>query len=242
MTNTQTATAQTVKNGKGLAEVTELEMKEFQELELKAELLKSKYGIGGEHFSTIPTLMDKKDNPELENEFQLSKLPKRVMEKTFKEWEPNGTIQILPLVKGDKTHYLILVKPNKSLKTKIWNLEKADDENFLKYTKMEKAGDITLNSKNYLITNIYSNKNKAFNQAKLLAKYFQLGTNFKELENQKELRENYLNMEIKDGQPYLQEIGKNNHQPTGKDFQTLEEYIGRNQHTKTSINPLELIS
>lgn len=240
MTKTQTATAQTVKTKKVLAEVTPEEMKAYQEAELKTQLLKSKYGIGGEHFSTIPTLKDKKNNPWVVEEFQLNNLKKPTAQ-NLPEWTKNGTIQILPIIKGDKAHHTIIITPNKQLKMEYWNLEKETEKPFLTYTNYEKAGTITLNSKNYIITNIYTNKNKAFSQAKLLAQFFNLGTTFKELELQKENGTDYLEMDYQDGKYFFNLISSNTHKPTGKTFKNLDEYMGKTQNKKTEFNFSELI-
>src|SRR5690606_15455560 len=99
---------------------------EEQQTLLKESLLKSKYGIGGEHFSTFPTLLDNKINTWVEETYHISKLPKRVQEKQFKDWESNGTLQILPLIKGEKVHYLILIKPNTDIQMDLWDLTKED--------------------------------------------------------------------------------------------------------------------
>lgn len=214
---------------------------EEQQQQLKETLLKSKYGIGGEHFSTFPTLLDNKINTWVEEKYQISKLPKRIGEKTFKEWKQNGEIKIIPLVKGEKIHYLITILPNKNLKMELWDLEKEGIKPYLKYIKYNSLGEITLTKNHFHILNGYTNKNKAFNQAKQLVKLFQLGTDFKTLEGQKELKTNYLQLDIMEGQYILKEIKATDHKPNGKTYQDLGDYLGRKQHQKIQFNYLENI-
>lgn len=213
-----------------------------QQTTLKESLLKSKYGIGGEHFSTFPTLLDNKINIWVEEKYQISKLPKRVTEITFKTWGINGTLQILPLQKGEKIHYLILILPNKNIKLDLWELDKEDSKPYLQYTTNKHIGEITLGKNHFHILNSYTNKNKAYNQSKQLTKLFQLGTDFKTLEGQKELHTNYLKLDITDGKYILQEISKNTHKPTGKTFQSIGEYINKKQHNNIKFNYLENIN
>lgn len=215
---------------------------EEQQQQLKESLLKSKYGIGGEHFSTFPTLLDNKINTWVEEKYQISKLPKRLSEKTFKDWETNGTLQIIPLLKGEKIHYLITILPNKNLKMDLWDLEKEGTKPYLKYTKYNPLGEITLTKNHFHILNSYTNKNKAYNQAKALIKLFQLGTNFKHLEQQKELKTNYLQLDIMDGQYILKEIKATDHKPNGKIYKDIGDYLGRKQHQKIQFNYLENIN
>lgn len=197
----------------------------------KETLLKSLYGIGGEHFSTFPTLLDKKINP-FTGEY-LQNIPSRVSEKTFKDWEPNGELHIIPLQKGTygKVHYFLILLPNKDTKVDIWDLSKEDKDNYLLYTTANKAGEILLGKEHYHILNIYSNKNKAFNQAKALTKLFQMGTNNKTLEQQKELQGDTLLMDINSqGEQILQHKSKaGNIQGT---YNTLGEYLNRELHSQ----------
>jgi hypothetical protein len=220
------------------------ELTDEQQQELKSSLIKSKYGIGGEHLSTFPTTMDTKVNEWVEAEYQISKLPKRVTAQTFKEWEANGTVQILPLEVGNTIQYLTIIKPEKALKMDIWELQNGLEKPYTKYTahnKLEKP--LTFSKGHYHITNIYTNKNKAYNQGKALAKLFKLGGNtFKELEAQKELQSNYLRKTLTaDGKIILQEIGKNTGSSTGKEWNTLEDYLGRKQHKGITLDYLEHI-
>lgn len=217
-------------------------LNEEQQKLLKESLLKSKYGIGGEHFSTFPTLLDNKINTWVEEKYQISKLPKRVQAGTFKEWEANGQLKIIPLMKGERIHYLVTLIPNKNIKMEMWELQKEDMKPYLEYTTHNSLGDITLTNKHFHILNGYTNKNKAYNQAKQLVKLFKLGTDFQTLEAQKELMENYLKLEIKDGQFILQEISKNTHNPNGKTYQSIGDFLGRNQHKKVTFNYLENIN
>lgn len=215
---------------------------EDQQKTLKEALLKSKYGIGGEHFSTFPTLLDNKVNEWVEETYKVSKLPRRVSEATFKKWEANGTLEILPLHKDNKTHYLLVLLPKKNLKMDVWELDKEDVKPYLKYTTNNKLGELTFTAKHFHILNGYTNKNKAFNQAKALVKLLELGKPFQELEAEKELKTNQLELNINDkGQWELIEIGKNSMTPTGKTFNGLEEYYGRKQHQKVPFNYIEHI-
>ena len=206
---------------------------------LKETLIKSVYGIGGEHLSTFPTLLDNKINPWVEQEYKISLLPKRVQEQTFTEWAGNGEIKILPLEKGKHIQYLILFLPNKEITLDLWELEKEDKKPFLQYTKHNKAGQITLGKNHFHILNIYSNKNKAFNQAKQLTKLFQYTGTKDTLEAQKELQLGYLSMDIQDGEQVLREYTKAMN--VGGTYTTLGEYLGREQHQDITINYLEQI-
>lgn len=217
------------------------ELTQEQQTSLKATLLKSKYGIGGEHFSLFPTLLDNKINSWVEQKYSISKLPSRVSENTFKTWEGNGTLQILPLVKDTKTHYLLILLPNKDLQMDIWDLEKEDTKPYLTYTKHNLLGQLTFTNQQFHIINSYTNKNKAYNQGKALIKLLQLGTTFTTLEQQKELNTNHLELTINNGTWELMEIGKNTKQPTGNIFNNLGEYLGREQHSQLQSNYLELI-
>lgn len=216
-----------------------------QQETLKKSLLKSGYGVGGEHFSTFPTLLDSINNPTnpfTEKHYPKSKLPKRVQETTFKTWEQNGTLQILPLLKSDKIHYLIIILPNKNIKMDLWELEKEQQKPYSKYITHNLIGEITLTNNHFHILNSYTNKNKAYNQSNLLVKLFQLGTTPKILEQQKDLNTNYLQLDIMDGKYILREISKNTHKPTGKIFKDIGEYLGRKQHSKINFNYLENIN
>lgn len=216
---------------------------EDQQKLLKESLLKSKYGIGGEHFSTFPTLLtDSKTNTWVAEKYQTAKLPKRVSEQTFKAWNKNGTLQILPLVKGEKVHYLTIIKPNKNIKMDLWELDKTDIKPYQEYTTKNLLGQITLTKNNYHILNSYTNKNKAYNQSKLLVKLFQLGTNFKQLEREKDLNQNYLQLDIMDGKYILREIKYTDHKPNGKIFNSIGEYLGREQPKEINFNYLENIN
>lgn len=220
------------------------ELTDDQKETLKASLIKSKYGIGGEHLSTFPTTMDSKINEWVEKEYNLSKLPKRLTEQTFKEWTDNGTVQIIPLEVGNTINYLVVLLPNKNLKMDIWTLENGMEKPYTKYTAHAKLDkQLTFTQKHFHITNIYTNKNKAYNQSKNLIKLFQLGgNNFKTLEQQKELQSNYIKKELTaDGKIQLLEIGKNTGQPTGKTWNNLEEYLGRNKHKSITVEYLEHI-
>lgn len=217
-------------------------LNEDQQKLLKESLLKSKYGIGGEHFSTFPTLLDNKINTWVEEKYQVSKLPKRVQEGTFNSWKANGELKIIPLLKGERVHYLITILPNKPMQLDTWELQKEDIKPYLEYTTHNLLGQLSLQPNNFHILNGYTNKNKAFNQAKHLVKLFQLGTDFQTLEAQKELQTNHLKMEIQDGKIILQEISKNTYKPTGKTFTSIGEYLGREQHKDNTFNYLENIN
>jgi hypothetical protein len=214
---------------------------EEQQTSLKSSLLKSKYGIGGEHYSTFPTLLDNKLNAWVEEKYSISKLPKRVTETTFKSWESNGTLQIIPINKGTKTHYLLALIPNKNIKMDIWELEKETEKPFLTYTTHTLLTQQTFTNKHFHILNSYTNKNKAYNQGKALIKLLQLGTDFTTLELQKELKTNYLQMELNQGKWELVEISKNTHKPTTKKWENIGDYLGRVQHKSIPFNYMENI-
>lgn len=217
-------------------------LNEEQQALLKESLLKSKYGIGGEHFSTFPTLLDNKINTWVEEEYSVSKLPKRITEATFKAWEAKGTLQILPLLKGEKIHYLVVLLPNKNVKLQLWQLDKEAEKPYLKYTTHNPLGELQFTNQHFHILNSYTNKNKAYNQAKQLVKLLQLGTDFKELEQQKELRVDHLQLDIEDGKQVLKKLGKNGGKYTGKQYQSIGEYLGRKQHTKVAFDYLSHIN
>lgn len=218
-------------------------LNEDQQKLLKESLLKSKYGIGGEQFSTFPTLLtDSKTNVWVAEKYQTAKLPKRVTEQTFKTWEANGTLQILPLVKGERVHYLTIIKPNKDLQMDLWELDKTDIKPYQEYTTKNLLGQMTIGKSNFHILNSYTNKNKAYNQSKLLVKLFQLGTDFKQLEMEKDLKQNYLQLDITNGQYILKEIKYTDHKPNGKTFQSLGDYLGREQPKEVQFNYLENIN
>lgn len=212
---------------------------------LKASLIKSKYGIGGEHLSTFPTTLDNKINPWVEETYQISKLPSRVTETTFKDWEANGGVKIIPLEVGTTINYLVVLLPNKPLKMDIWTLQNGETKPYTKYTDWSKLDkQLTFNKGHYHITNIYTNKNKAFNQAKNLVKLFKLGQyNFKALENWKEVTKmDYYKKDLTpEGKIIIQKIGKNTGKPTGKTWNTLEDLTGRKPHGQIGINYLEHI-
>ena len=153
---------------------------------LKDKLLKSKFGKGGENFSIFPTLLDNKINPWVEEEFKISKLPKRVTPSQYTEWEENGHLQILPMEFGEhgKVHYMVILLPRKEMEIPLYNLSKAGD-NTLEYTTREPLGVHKVTNLNYLILNIYTNKNKAYNQGKALTKLLKLGTLPQQLEKEK---------------------------------------------------------
>ena len=214
---------------------------EEQQTTLSQSIKKSKNGSGGEHFSTFPTLLDKKINTWAEEKYNTNKLGK-ISQQQFKTWEANGTLQILPLIKGEKTHYLITILPNQNIKMDLWELEKEGTKPFLKYTTHNLLGEITLTNKHYHILNGYTNKNKALNQSKLLVKLFQLGTDISQLIQEKELNIPHLQMDIQDGKIIFREISKNTKKPTGKIYQSIGDYLGREPHQNIKINYLELIN
>lgn len=204
---------------------------------LTETLLKSLYGIGGETFSLFPTLMDKDINGDIKKGY-LDKIPGRVTGKTFTEWEANGEIKILPLEKGNKAYYMVILLPKKDLTLPTWDLEKGDKENYLLYTKAEKGTDITLTNGQYMVTNIYTNKNKAFGQAKLLGKLFNLGTTTKEMDQQKEQLKDYLTTGVNGTTGELEYTPITTGGNKGKTVNNLGEYLGRelpNGYTENGI-------
>lgn len=223
-----------------LSEWTELTPEQQQTL--KTALLKSTYGLGGEHFSSFPTLLtDSTTNTWVTEKYQTKKLPKRLTEQTFRNWKINGELKILPILKGEKVYYQTILLPNKDIKMDLWELEKELIKPFQNYTTKNMVGTITLGNTHFHLLNSYTNKNKAYNQSKLLVKLFQLGTPFTELEQQKELQQNYLQLDITNGEWELKEISKNTHKPTGKAFKDIGEYLGREQHKDITTNYTELL-
>ena len=91
----------------------------------------------------------------------------------------------------------------------IWNLEKEGQKPFLKYTTHNLLGKVTMGGNNFHILNSYTNKNKAYNQGKALSKLLQVGTDLKQLEAEKDLNRNYLQLDIQGGEWVLKEIGSN---------------------------------
>jgi hypothetical protein len=223
------------------------EEKEWEQLsqEQKEKLtevkLKSLYGIGGETFSLFPTLMDKDINTDIKAEY-LDKVPNRVTAKTFKEWEGNGEIKILPLEKGGKAYFMVILLPKTELTLTTWDLEKADKENYLLYTKANKGGELTIKDGEYIITNIYTNKNKAFGQSKLLGKLFNLGTTTKELDTQKEQLKDYLLTGINPTNGELQFTPITTGGNKGKAVNTIGEYLGKELQGYTEKGILELLN
>lgn len=217
------------------------ELTEEQQTSLKESLIKSTYGIGGEHFSTFPTLLDNKINTWVETEYKISKLPKRVSESTFKEWKTNGEIKILPVEKDNKIYYLTILLPNKNTKIDVWELQKEDKKPYLEYTSHNKIQQLQFGKTHFHILNGYTNKNKAYNQAKALVKLFNLGTDFQTLEQQKELQHNYLKLDITNGTWELKEISKNTHKPTGNTYKGIGESLGKAQHKSITTNYMELL-
>lgn len=185
---------------------------EEQRETLKAALLKSNYGFGGEHFTTFPTLLDKKDNPELETEFQTSKLPRRVSPTMAKAWGERGQLKIIPVRKGNqnqqaKTYFILVLVPFKQITIPSYNLAKEDPENKLKYTTLERLENIRVTKNQYHTIGIYTNKNKAFNQAKVLSKLWEVDGDFQRMEREKEELSNIYQYNITEkGRQVLQEI------------------------------------
>lgn len=216
------------------------QLTEEQQHSLKQAILKSKYGQGGEHYSIFPTLMDTEINTWLTGEYgQYKKIKSN---KTIQsQWKEDGTISILPLEIGKHIQYLVIIQPKKEIKMDIWQLVNGLSQPYTQYTEYNKEATLTIQAGEYIITNIYSNKNKAYSQGKLLSKLFHI--NGEQLEEQKELKANYLRKDLDGGKVIFREIGKNNHTPTGKTFTSLSEYLGTTQSQGMgTINPLEYIN
>ena len=218
-----------------------MELTEEQQSTLKESLLKSSYGIGGEHFSSFPTLLDNKINTWVEQTYNISKLPNRVQEQTFKTWKENGELKILPIIKSNKVYYLTILLPNKEMEMDIYQLEKADTKPYLQYTTHNSLGTVKMGGNNFHILNGYTNKNKAYNQGKALVKLLNLGTDFPTLEKQKELQTNHLELIINNGEWVLQENGGNTGKATGNTYNNIGDYLGRTQHKDIHTNYMELL-
>jgi hypothetical protein len=216
---------------------------EEQQTELKGSLLNTLYGKGGEHLSTFPTLLDNKINTWVEETYSISKLPtaKKLGDTTFSKWtKENGEIKILPITKGDinsktkaKTHYLIILLPNKEMDLDIWKLGK-DGDNTLKYTEYNLLGKVTLTNKHFHILNYYTNSNKAYNQARKLTTLLQVGNTHGELERQKNLFYGEYTLDINgDGEYILKKAGQS--------FKDIGHILGREQHKDIPINYMETL-
>lgn len=210
------------------------EQKEFTKEQL---IYKSQYGKGGEHFSNFPTIIsqDKEHNPFIMDYHK--GLPKKVTAQQLTEWDKtNGHIQIIPILKGKKTSYIITLNPIKPLKVENHLLLK-ESEHTLKYTTHTINNNLTLTNKHYHITNIYTNTSKTINQTKLLSKLFKLGlhgyTDYKPFTESLKNGQytNTLEMDIsKEGKIIFKEILKNSNNYTGKIYNHIGELLGREQH------------
>lgn len=205
-----------------------------QKLTLKNSILKTKYGTGGENIGLFPTLLGAKTtNPFIIGEYG-ERVEATVRQNNLNNYKDNGSIKLLPLEIGDKTHYLLIILPNKPLNMDIWELY-TEAKPYTKYTKYSKIGKITVNEGEYIISNIYSNKNKTWNNGKRLANLFRLFYNIKETESIKDLKPGnyYLKKDItENGKITYREYSTNSHKPTGKSFSSIGEYLQRKLPTE----------
>lgn len=194
------------------------ELDEEEQFLLKEALLYNKYGTGGEYYSIIPNLINyKRENPELKEYFEI---PKTIRQSLLDGKEENGSIQILPIDK-DKTLYTTILLPEKTIEITPFQLLHGTGEQKTKYYTIKPLKPIKVTKNQFLITNIYSNKNKAFTQARYLSVLFEMGGNsFKELEQQKEGKKMVLNLDIQDGKMIYKKS-------SGEIFETLDEVLKR---------------
>lgn len=197
------------------------ELDEEEQYLLKEALLYNRYGTGGEYYSIIPNLINsKKENPELKEYFNL---PKVIRQSFLNGKEKNGSIQILPIDK-DKTIFATILLPEKTLEVTPFQLLHGTGEEKTKYYQIKPLKPIKVTKNQFLITNLYSNKNKSFTQGRYLSVFYGLGGNdFKELEAQKEGKRMTLTLDIKDGKMIYKKS-------SGETFETLEEVLGRKPH------------
>lgn len=197
------------------------ELDEEDQFILKEALLYNKYGTGGEYYSIIPNLINsKKENPELKEYFNL---PKVIRQSFLDGKEKNGAIQILPINK-DKTIFATILLPEKTIEITPFSLKHGGGEQKTKYDEIKPLKTIKVTKNQYLVANLYSNKNKAFTQGRYMAVFYGLGGNdFKELEQQKEGRKTVLNLDIEDGKMIYKKS-------SGETFETLEEVLKRKSH------------
>jgi hypothetical protein len=145
--------------------------------EEKEKAIKFIYGPGGQTWSILPILLDRKVNPFLDTHFPIT--AGRVTQQTLEEWKKaNGTITIIPIQGGEWTFYTVAILPAKQTTIKPWELKWGRETgNFLQYTEYKEAEKgIMVTPQQYLITNITTNRGKAINQAKALGKVFKLDT------------------------------------------------------------------
>lgn len=237
MANTQKANTKKVKDTKAMEEKIlqqqqNLTETERQELEEKEKQLKTHYGIGGQVYSIFPILLDKAENPWLEE--ILAGIPARVSQQNILAWSRvNGTLDLVKVNRGGKDYYIILLLPKKEMEFQIWDLTwgMEPQESFLKYNKAERREKVKLTPENYLITNITTNRGKAIHQIKVMAKLLQLG--YQDLEERAKITLKYTS----EG---LEEIGKNSGRPTGRKWKSLEELVGRKQVNQETLDTLLL--
>lgn len=196
--------------------------------ELKESILSTKFGIGGENINFFPNLIDPgKINIEFNKEY-IERLPKKITEQSLREHKGNGRVDIIKVDTLNKSHYIIILLPERPLEIDIWQLKMNDSQPYTKYKEGKKIKSIKINKNKFHITNIFTNANKAINQAKKLSILFELGdTSFNSLKRVKEGgRNNYL-LDIDDKGRIILKNGIN-----GPIYSSLDELIGR----KHSIN------
>lgn len=198
--------------------------------ELKENLLSTKYGRGGENINFFPNLIDPgRLNTQFNGEY-IEKLPKRIIEQNLKEYKGNGKVDIIRIDTLNKSHYIIILIPEKTLEVDLWQLEMNNQPPYTQYKSGKKIKTIKVSRSKYHITNIFTNMNKAINQAKRISLLFKLGdTSFKSLERIKEGRNNYTLDLIEDGK-FIIRNGYN-----GPSYNSLDELLGRTHTIELNI-------
>ena len=202
--------------------------------DLKENLLLTRYGKGGENINLFPNLIDPgKINTKYNGDY-LKRLPKIIKEQTLREFKGNGKVDILRIDTLNKSHYIIILLPEKTLEVDIWQLKMNDSQPYTKYKEGKKIKSIKVTKNKYHITNIFTNGNKAINQAKRLSILFGLGdTSFKSLEMVKKGKNTY-NLDINEKGKMILRNGTN-----GKTYSSLDELVGRNH--SINLNIMEFI-
>lgn len=197
------------------------ELDEEEQFYLKEAILYNKYGTGGEYYSIIPNMENRKrENKELNEHFNL---PKVMRETLLEGTEKNGSILILPIDKH-KTIYTTILLPNKTIEITPFKLKHGTGKFKTQYTEITPLKNIRLTKSQYLVTNLYSNMNKSFTQGRTLSILYKLGGNdWDELEEQKKGNRMVLSMDIEGGKTIYKKS-------SGETFETLEEILKRKPH------------
>lgn len=203
--------------------------------ELKENLLLTRYGKGGENINLFPNLVDPgRLNTQFNGDY-LKRLPKIIKQQTLREYKGNGKVDILRIDTLNKSHYIIILLPEKTLEVDIWQLKMNDSQPYTKYKEGKKIKSIKVTKNKYHITNIFTNGNKAINQAKRLSILFELGdTSFNSLTKVKEGGRNNYILDINETGKMILRNGLN-----GPIYSSLDEIIKR-KHS-IGLNIMEYI-